>query len=160
MASCNNRRRLLAGFVDMALRIVLADDHAAYRAYLRSLLEAQADIVVAAEAEDGLSAVRAAREHEPDIVVLDLAMPGLDGIEATRQIVRQRPSTKVLALSLHSDTKLVEAMSMAGVSGYMLKTDPLPDLLEALRAISAGRAYFSAALGRANGGCSTVSKRP
>jgi len=131
----------------MALRIVLADDHAAYRAYLRSLLEAQADIVVAAEVADGASAVRAALDHKPDIVLLDLVMPGLDGIEATRQIVSHRTSTKVLALSLHSDAELVEAMSVAGASGYVLKTDPLPDLLRALREVSAGRPYFSTSLG-------------
>ena len=87
----------------MTLRIVLADDHVAYRAYLRSLLEAQGDIVVAAEASDGEAAVSAAREHEPDIVLLDLVMPGLDGIEAARRIVGQRTSTKVLALSLHGE---------------------------------------------------------
>lgn len=144
----------------MALRIVLADDHAAYRAYLRSLLEAQDDIVVAAEAADGVSAVRAALEHEPDIVVLDLVMPGLDGIEATRQIVSQRPSTRVLALSLHSDAKLVEAMSVAGASGYMLKTDPLPELLEALREVSEGRAFFSAKLIGTDGGGSSAPKAP
>ena len=143
----------------MALRIVLADDHAAYRAYLRSLLEAQADIVVVAEAEDGKSAVHAAIEHEPDVVVLDLVMPGLDGIEATRRIVSQRPSTRVLALSLHSDAKLVEAMSAAGASGYMLKTDSLSDLLRALHEVSAGRGYFSTALAGTNNGSST-SKAP
>ena len=131
----------------MTLRIVLADDHVAYRAYLRSLLEAQGDIVVAAEASDGEGAVSAAREHEPDIVLLDLVMPGLDGIEAARRIVGQRTSTRVLALSLHGDSKLVEAMSAAGVSGYMLKTDPLPDLLQALREVSAGRVFFSSSLG-------------
>lgn len=142
----------------MTLRIVLADDHSAYRAYLRSLLEAHADIVVAAEASDGESAVCAAREHEPDVVLLDLVMPGLDGIEATRRIVTHRPSTKVLALSLHSDAKLVEAMSAAGVSGYMLKTDPLSELLEALREVSAGRAFFSASLGSPDK--STIPKAP
>ena len=73
-------------------------------------------------------------------------MPGLDGIEAARRIVGQRTSTKVLALSLHGDAKLVEAMSAAGVSGYMLKTDPLPDLLQALREVSAGRVFFSSSL--------------
>ncbi len=130
----------------MALRIVLADDHEAYRTYLRSLLEAQAGIAVVAEAANGVAAVRAALEKKPDIVVLDLVMPELDGIAATRQIVTQQPSVKLLALSLHGDAKLVEAMSIAGVSGYMLKTDPFPDLLHALHEIAAGRAYFSAGL--------------
>lgn len=140
----------------MALRIVLADDHAAYRTYLRSRLDAEPDITVVAEAADGLAAVGAAIEHGPDIVVLDLVMPGLDGIEATRRIVTERPGIKVLALSLHGDAKLVEAMSQAGVSGYMLKTDPLPDLVEALREVARGRACFSARLGGADDGSSTA----
>lgn len=136
----------------MALRIVLADDHSAYRTYLRTLLEAEPDMTVVAEASDGLTAVGEAITHDPDVVVLDLVMPGLDGIEATRQIVSQHPTTRVLALSLHGDAKLVEAMSKAGATGYMLKSDPLPELLAALRNVGAGRAHFSAGLGGGSDG--------
>jgi DNA-binding NarL/FixJ family response regulator len=130
----------------MTLRIVLADDHSAYRAYLRTLLDEEPDMTVAAEAEDGEGAVCAVREQKPDIVILDLAMPNLDGIQATRQIVALQPEARVLALSLHSDRIFVEAMAAAGAAGYMLKTDPFPELLRAIREVAAGYSFISTTL--------------
>ncbi len=82
----------------MRIRILLVDDHQIVRDGLRALLEAQPDMNVVAEAEDGRTAVRLVQEQTPDVVIMDIAMPELNGIEATRQIVAAAPGTKVIAL--------------------------------------------------------------
>lgn len=131
---------------DMAIRILLADDHASYRATVRELLEHEADLEVVAEAGDGVAAVRADREACPDLVIIDIAMPAMDGIEATRRIRASRPDARVLALSLHTDPRFVEAMLRAGATGYVLKQDSFEDLLSAVHEVAAGRAFLSPGL--------------
>src|SRR5678815_4585396 len=93
------------------MRVLLADDHRIVREGLRSLLESQEDIQVVAEAGDGRRALELAAELEPDVVVMDVAMPQLNGIEATRRLMSDRPDTKVVALSMHSDRRYVAAVS-------------------------------------------------
>ncbi len=130
----------------MTIRIVLADDHPSYRSVVREMLDHEPDLEVVAEAGDGDGAVRADLEHGPDIVIMDIAMPGVDGIEATRQIVARRPTARVLALSLHTDPRFVEAMLQAGAAGYVLKQDSFADLLHAIREVAAGRSFVSPSL--------------
>jgi DNA-binding NarL/FixJ family response regulator len=132
---------------DMAIRILLADDHVTYRSTVRELLEHEPDLEVIGEVGDGADAVRADREGCPDVVIMDIAMPAMDGIEATRRIREQRPDARVLALSLHSDPRFVEAMLKAGATGYVLKQDSFEDLLSAVHEVAAGRAYLSSGLG-------------
>ena len=132
---------------DMAIRILLADDHVTYRNTVRELLEHEPDLEVIGEVGDGADAVRADREACPDVVIMDIAMPAMDGIEATRRIREQRPDARVLALSLHSDPRFVEAMLKAGAAGYVLKQDSFEDLLSAVHEVAAGRAYLSSGLG-------------
>ena len=121
------------------MKIVLADDHEAYRRQLRAALEREPDMTVVGEAADGREAVDLARRLAPDIVVMDVMMPGMNGIEATRQIAAAVPAVKVLALSLHDDRQFVEAMRAAGASGYALKENAPSALAEALRKVAAGR---------------------
>ena len=90
----------------MSIKIVIADDHALFREGLRSLIEKNENMEVVGEAVDGRSAVRLVQEHIPDLVIMDVKMPGLNGIEATRQIKKDFPEVKVLALSMYQEKQL------------------------------------------------------
>ncbi len=127
----------------MTTRIILADDHKIMREGLRALLEKQQDFEVTAEAENGLDAVQLAKKLRPHIVIMDIGMPGLNGIEATRQITADVPSTKVIALSMHSDKRFVIEMLKAGVSAYLLKDSASEELASAIRTVLADKPYLS-----------------
>jgi len=127
----------------MALRILLVDDHQIVRQGLRTLLDKEPDMEVAAEAEDGRAAVRLAREVSPQVVIMDVAMPDLNGIEATRQIVAESPGIKVIALSMHADRRFVSNMLKAGASGYLLKDSAFEELARAIRTVVADKVYLS-----------------
>jgi DNA-binding NarL/FixJ family response regulator len=127
----------------MKRRILLADDHRILRDGLRRLLEERADLEVVGEAEDGRQCVEAARELKPDMVIIDVAMPGMNGIEATRRILHDRPSTRVLALSMHSDRRYVTRILQAGASGYLLKDAAFDELSRAIDTLLEGRVYLS-----------------
>jgi DNA-binding NarL/FixJ family response regulator len=125
------------------LTLLLADDHKIVRQGLRALLEAETDFSLAGEADDGLQAVRLAERAEPDVVVMDLMMPGLNGLEASRQILRRRPRTQVVILSMQSDVAYAAEAVRAGVGGYVLKEACAEELVQAIRAVAAGKRYFS-----------------
>jgi len=127
----------------MSTRILLVDDHAITREGLRSLIEKQPDMEVVGEAEDGRQAINLVRELLPDIVITDITMPNLNGVDATRQIVRQFPKVKVIALSIHSSQTFVADMLKAGASGYVLKECTFDELVEATRTVVDGSAYLS-----------------
>jgi DNA-binding NarL/FixJ family response regulator len=118
---------------EVVTRILLADDHLAYRQHLRSLLEVEPGLQVVGEAGDGRTALRLAGELEPDIVLMDVAMPELGGIEATRQILAAHPRVRVIGLSLHSAPAFVRGMLAAGASAYRTKDGDFSELLRALR---------------------------
>jgi two-component system response regulator NreC len=128
------------------IRIILADDHTVMRSGLRLLLERQPNLSVVGEAADGREAVTLAAEHNPDVVVMDIAMPHLNGVEAARQIVNHNPKTAVAILSMHSDESYVIRSLKAGARAYLLKDSAEADLIEAIRAISAGKSFFSPAV--------------
>lgn len=127
----------------MAVRIQLVDDHEILLGGLRSMIESEAGYEVVAEANDGVQAVEKALEVKPDLVVMDLSMPGLNGIEATRRIRSKLPETKVLCLSSHSDSVMVEAMLEAGAAGYVLKDYAMDELLRASEVVMANETYLS-----------------
>jgi len=127
----------------MSTRILLVDDHAITREGLRSLIEKQPDMEVVGEAEDGRKALDLVRELLPDIVITDITMPNLNGVDATRQIVRQFPKVKVIALSIHSNRAFVADMLKAGASGYVLKDCTFDELVEAIRMVAGGGTYLS-----------------
>jgi two-component system response regulator NreC len=131
----------------MSLRILLADDHRIFRAGLRPLLAAEADMEVVAEAENGLRALELARELLPDIAVLDITMPGLNGLEVTRHLAQEAPSVRVIILSMHSDRRYVLEALRAGARGYLLKEGGFEELLVAVRAVADGRIHLGAAVG-------------
>jgi DNA-binding NarL/FixJ family response regulator len=127
----------------MRSTILLADDHKIFRDGLRSLLEQQPGLEVVAEAEDGRTAVELAVKLCPDVAIVDVGMPGLNGIEATRRIVGEVPRVKVIALSMHSDSKYVASMLKAGAAGYVLKDCAFEELESAIHAVLSNRIYLS-----------------
>jgi two-component system, NarL family, response regulator LiaR len=122
----------------MAIRVLVADDHAVVRQGLRTFLELQEDIEVVADAADGAAALRAVAEHEPDVVLMDLVLPEVDGVEAIRRITAERPGTRVIALTSFLDDDKVFPAVRAGASGYLLKDVEPQQLVEAIRAVHGG----------------------
>jgi two-component system, NarL family, response regulator NreC len=126
--------------------ILIADDHDVVRAGLRFLLERQEDMEILGEAADGRQVIQMAEELHPSVIVMDIAMPQLNGIDAAAQILRRSPDTKIVILSMYADEEfLVRALS-AGVKGYLLKDSVQGDLVRAVRAVAAGRSFFSPAI--------------
>jgi DNA-binding NarL/FixJ family response regulator len=125
------------------ITLLLVDDHAVVRQGLRALLEAEGDMVVVGEAENGREAVILAKKTLPDVVLMDVAMPGMNGLEATRQIVRNVPSAKVLVLTSYGEDDYVTQLMGAGATGYLLKQSAATDLLRAIREVRAGHEFFS-----------------
>ena len=131
-----------------SIRIVLADDHTVVRKGLRLLLESYSDFEVVADAADGRQAVALAEEHRPDVVVMDVAMPILNGIEAARQISARLPHSAIVFLSMHSDESYVLKALKAGARAYLLKDSAEYDLVNAVKAVSEGKAFFSPAISK------------
>jgi DNA-binding NarL/FixJ family response regulator len=130
------------------IRILLADDHTVVRKGLRLLLESQPGFAVVADAPNGREAVALADEHHPDVVVMDVAMPMLNGIEAARQILARQPHAAVVFLSMHADESYVLRALKAGARAYLLKDSAERDLIDAVHAVSEGKAFFSPAISK------------
>ncbi len=130
------------------IRIVLADDHAVMRTGLRLVLERQSDFSVVGEASDGREAVALVQKDAPDVLVMDIGMPNLNGIEAARQVAAAAPQVSVVILSMHSDEAYVLRALKAGARAYLLKESAESDLIAAIRAVHAGKAFFSPAVSR------------
>jgi DNA-binding NarL/FixJ family response regulator len=120
------------------VRIVVADDHNALRQAICRLLAAQPGLEVVGQAANGHEAVFLARELVPDLVVMDVNMPRMNGIEATRQITRDLPAIRVLAMSVDWDKTMARSMFNAGASGGVSKTGSFDAFLEAIRTVSSG----------------------
>ncbi len=130
------------------IRILLADDHTVMRRGLRFLLESQPDFTVVAEAADGREAVQQAEASRPHVAVLDVAMPNLSGIEAAQRIAAQMPHIAIVILSMHSDEGYVLRALKAGARGYLLKDAAEGDLIEAIKAVSQGKTFFSSEISK------------
>jgi signal transduction histidine kinase len=117
----------------LPLRVLLADDHKVVREGLAILLNEQEDIEVVGQAANGREAVNLAHKLQPDVVVMDVSMPVMEGDEATRQIKQHLPQTRVIALSMHDEARVMDQMCEAGASAYLLKTAPSEELLAAIR---------------------------
>jgi two-component system response regulator NreC len=129
--------------MDTRIRILLADDHTILRAGLRMMLNAQPDMEVIGEAQDGKQAINATIHLQPDIVLMDITMPDMNGIEATRQIKRVAPEVKVLVLTMHENDEYVFQALRAGASGYILKEAADTELITALHVLRSGQFYLS-----------------
>jgi DNA-binding NarL/FixJ family response regulator len=130
----------------MNIKILVADDHDVVRAGLRFLLERQEDMEILGEAADGREVVRMAAELSPSVIVMDIAMPRLNGIDAAAQILHRDPDVKIIVLSMYADEEFLVRALTAGVKGYLLKDAVQADLVRAVRAVAAGRSFFSPAI--------------
>ena len=126
-----------------AIKLLVADDHEVVRKGFRAILEAQHDCEVVGEAGDGRRAVEMARELRPDIVVMDVSMPQLNGLEAARQILKSRPQTKILILTMHESDSLIREVLDTGARGYILKSDAGQDLVSAVEALRMNKTFFT-----------------
>ncbi len=132
--------------VDRVTRVMLVDDHEVVRAGLRSLLEAQDDLEVVAEAATAADAVLRARSYHPDVVVLDVRLPDRSGVEVCRDIRAEHPQMAVLMLTSFSDDRALFDSIMAGAAGYVLKQIRGTDLVDGIRRISAGESLLDPAV--------------
>jgi len=130
------------------ITVILADDHTVVRQGLRALLDAEEDMQVVGEADNGRQAVQIAQRLRPDVVVMDIGMPSLNGLEATRQITKESPGSKVLILSSYSDEEYVQQLTEAGATGYLIKQTASQDLVMAIREVKKGNAFFSPAISK------------
>ena len=128
------------------LRIFLADDHTVMREGLRSLVNAQADMSVVGEADNGRAALLKARELKPDVVVMDVSMPELNGIQVTERLKRTCQKIKVLVLTAHDDSGYLRQLLEVGASGYVLKKVAAEELINAIRVVSTGGVYLDPTL--------------
>jgi two-component system response regulator NreC len=116
-----------------AFRVLLVDDHEIMRRGLASLLHAEPDMELVAQAENGREAIELADSLLPDVVVMDVSMPGMSGTQAARLIKEAHPSIRIVGLSMHSMDGTKEAMRAAGAEDYVTKDGPFEDLLRAIR---------------------------
>jgi DNA-binding NarL/FixJ family response regulator len=131
----------------MPLRILVADDHQILRQGVRAMLE-RAGVEVVGEGTNGREAVKLASTLRPDVVVLDLAMPLLNGLDAAREILQDRPAARVILLTMHMEEHQVVAALRAGVRGYVVKTQAVEDLVQAIREVARGDIYLSPGVSR------------
>jgi len=123
--------------------VLLVDDHAVVREGYRRLLEQDASVRVVGEAASSAEALRRESELQPDVTVLDIALPGVSGIETLRRILARRPDARVLIFSMYQDGIYAQRALEAGASGYLSKASAPERLVEAVRAVVAGRRYLS-----------------
>ncbi|OGO19671.1 MAG: DNA-binding response regulator [Chloroflexi bacterium RBG_16_50_9] len=128
------------------IRLLLADDHAVLRAGLKTLLNAEPDMEVVAEAANGGETILKSNEFLPDIVLMDITMPGQGGLEATREIKKRNPAIKVLVLTMHEDESFLYEMLRAGADGYVPKKAADTELLAAIRATYRGEHFIHSSM--------------
>ncbi|MGA8441441.1 MAG: response regulator transcription factor [Candidatus Sulfotelmatobacter sp.] len=127
----------------MKLRILIADDHEVVRRGLSSLLQAQQEWEVVAEAADGREAVEKAKQLKPDFVILDIGMPNLNGLAATRQLAQHDPTCKIIVLTITDSDQVIREALDAGARGFVLKSDAVRDLVSAIEALQRGQMFFT-----------------
>ena len=124
-------------------KILIVDDHRVVIEGIKSTLAEHSEFEVVGEAPNGREAVKLSQSLRPDIVIMDISMPDLNGIDATLQIKKLCPDIRIIIFSMHANREYVIDLFMAGISAYVLKDDPLSELILALKAVCGGGTYFS-----------------
>jgi DNA-binding NarL/FixJ family response regulator len=125
------------------IKIFIADDHAMFAEGVESLLASEPDFVLKGKAGTAADALRQLATAPPDVLILDINLPDQSGLEVCRQVREQFPQVKVLALSMHNDGSFISEMLRYGAQGYLLKNTDKYELINAIRAVAAGKTYFS-----------------
>ncbi len=128
------------------LRILLAEDHVTVREGVKMLINAQPDMEVVGEADDGEAAISQAAKLDPDLVIMDISMPHLNGLRATKRLRSISPHIKILILTRHTDDGYLQQLISAGANGYVLKQSAPGELINAIRIVADGKAYLDPAL--------------
>lgn len=128
------------------IRVLIAEDHATVREGLKLLLNAESDIEVIGDVDDGRTAIDLAQKLSPDVVLMDISMPRMNGLKATAKLKECCPDTHVLTLTRHKDDGYLQQILRAGASGYVLKQSPPTELLHAIRAVANGGKYLDPAV--------------
>jgi two-component system, NarL family, response regulator NreC len=123
------------------IRITIADDHAILRSGLRMLINAQPDMTVVGEAQDGSEAVQVIQQTKPDVAILDVTMPKSGGLDVINEVIRSNRATRVLLLTMHEEPAYLRTALASGASGYVLKKSVDADLLSAIRAVHKGKNF-------------------
>jgi len=124
-------------------RVIIAEDHTILREGLRALLSSSPDFEIVGEAEDGRAAIKCVETTRPDLILMDLSMPRMSGLDALREIKRQFPHIKIVALTVHKTEEYVLATLQAGADGYILKDTTHAELLMALQTVLRGKRFLS-----------------
>lgn len=134
------------------IRIIIVDDHAVVRTGLKVQLGKERDFDVVGEASDGQEAIALTARLKPDVVLMDLSMPKMDGLEATKRIIAAGLKSRVLILTMHDEDEYAEAIVEAGAAGFVLKSAPDREVVDAVRAVvrSGGDTRFEPARALAN----------
>jgi NarL family two-component system response regulator LiaR len=130
------------------IRILIADDHEIVRKGIRALLATKRDMLVIAEASNGVEAIAQAQAHRPDVILMDLVMPKMDGIQATQEITTNLPGVCVLVLTSFAADEQVFPAIKAGALGYLLKDSGPQELVQAIRQVSRGEPCLDASVAR------------
>jgi two-component system response regulator NreC len=124
-------------------RVLIAEDHALFRAGLRAMLNAEADLEIVGEVQDGKEAVRMAVSLTPDLILMDLNMPGSHGLGAIAEIKKRVPDMRILVITMHKTDEYIQEALRNGASGYILKESGPEELLAAIRTVLSGKVFLS-----------------
>ncbi|MGM0608794.1 MAG: response regulator [Candidatus Muiribacteriota bacterium] len=124
------------------IKVLLADDHEVVRAGIKSVIERK-KIKVIAEASNGEEVLQIASQNQPDIYIIDVSMPVLNGIETSRQLLKKKPGTRIIILSMHDDKSFVQKAFKYGVKGYILKESAVEEIYKAINEVYSGNFYLS-----------------
>ena len=128
--------------MDKAITILIADDNKYIRETIRFLLSRFKHLQLVGEAQSGEEAISLARELSPDIILIDINMAPVNGFEATRKILKQNPLTKIIGLSVHKQPSYAKNILQLGAKGYVTKSSPHKEIIQAIMEVSEGKEYI------------------